>query len=136
MPAEFAGAGYLGRGVELQTVSQSRDRFIEQQLPLAFGTQSRSSAESDSLRTISVLDPDAPLGVPTALSKFLYSLARPVPERRRSGAAPGGGGRVATAGADVQQHRQGAIESARTGIDAGLGGVVQEVNRAAARWRA
>src|SRR4051812_5538404 len=129
LPAEFAGAGYLGRGVELQTVSQSRDRFIEQQMPLAFGTQARSSAESDSLRTISVLDPDAPLGVPTALSNF-YSSLRALSQNAGD---PSLRQAVVTASQQLAltfNNTAKGIESARTGIDASVSGVVQEVNRA------
>src|SRR3954452_1669745 len=74
LPADFLGRGFLGRGVELSTISQARDRFIEQQIPTAIGSQARSSTESEALSAVSALDPEAASGLGAALGAFYSSM--------------------------------------------------------------
>lgn len=75
IPEEDAGtAGFIGRGVTLQGVVQSRNQFIETQLNTAFANSARSTAQSDALATVTALDPGATGGITDALGRFYASL--------------------------------------------------------------
>jgi flagellar hook-associated protein 1 FlgK len=131
LPADLEGRGFIGRGVELGGVSQARDRFIEQQLPLALSNQGRSSAEAQALVSINTLDPESPSGVPAALSAFYNSM-------RALSQNPGDiTQREATLAATQRltlafNRTARSIEQARSGIDGELVNVADEVNREAA----
>jgi flagellar hook-associated protein 1 FlgK len=130
LPAEAQRNAWIGRGVDLATVSQARDRFLENQLPGAQAAKTRSSAESDALAAVSALDPDAAGGLGAALGGFYASL-------RALAQNPGDAGlRQATVGATrslaLAFNRTGqALADARTGLDAQLDGTLTEANRAA-----
>jgi flagellar hook-associated protein 1 FlgK len=131
LPADFNGHGYIGRGVELATVSQARDKFLEQQVPAALGNEARSTAEADSLQTLSVLDPTTPGGLPVSFSQF-YATMRALsqnasdPNLRQAAVS-------ATQGLATSFNRTArAIETARAGIDAALPSNLEDANRAAA----
>lgn len=129
-PAEFLGRGWIGRGVSLGAISQARDRFLEWQLPGAFSARARSSAESEALASVSALDPDAAGGLSSALGDFYASLRgvaqNPGDLNLRQGAVS-----AARKLALAFNRSAAALETARTGIDAKLGGVMDEANRAA-----
>ena len=131
LPAEVLGHSWIGRGVDLATVSQARDRFLESQLPGAQAAKTRASAESDALASVSALDPDAAGGLGAALGAF-YSSMRALAQN------PGDAGlRQATVGSTrglaLAFNRTGqALADARTGLDAQLDGTLGEANRAAA----
>jgi flagellar hook-associated protein 1 FlgK len=130
-PVDFAGVGYLGRGVELGGVTQARDRFIEQQLPSAMGNQGRSMAEADALVSLTTLDPESKSGVPAALSAFYGSL------RSLSQNPSDITQRTATLAAARQltqafNRTATSIEQIRTGIDGDLQSTITQVNDAAA----
>jgi flagellar hook-associated protein 1 FlgK len=131
LPADLAGAGYIGRGVELGAVTQARDRFIEQQLPTAFGNQGRSSAESAALVSLNTLDPQSPSGVPAAMSAFynaMRGLAQNPGDATTREAALSAASRLTLAFNGTSQ----SILSARQGVDGDLQMVVNDVNEAAA----
>ena len=73
-PDQLVPNGWIGRGVDVQSISQSRDAFLERQIPNAIASQSSSSTESDALAAVSALDPNAPGGLSSALSVFYSSL--------------------------------------------------------------
>lgn len=127
MDAQRFGDAYLGRGVGLMGVSQARDRFLEAQLPSAFGNAGRSEAEAMVLTSISQLSPGLPDGVPASLGAF-YGSMRELSEN------PGSEGHRA---AFVQEARQLALsfqraaadlDQARRGVDASLEDSLPEVN--------
>lgn len=128
--AVFEGRAYIGRGVALQTVSQARDPFIEKQMPVATAAQARSSAESEALNSITTLDPDGAGSMTEALGDFFSSL-------RAMSQNPGDFGlRAAVVGSSraLALAFNGAsadIETARSGLDAKLSGLVQDANSAA-----
>ncbi len=131
IPAQDLGNGQLGRGVVLATISQSRDRFLERQMPAAFSAQARSSAEAEVLASIAALNPGAEEGLGSALGTFYTSL-------RTLSQNPGDTGlRLASVsagralGLSFARAAQ-SIDEARSGVDAKLGGIVSEVNNAAA----
>ncbi len=75
IPEEETGTNaFIGRGVTLQGVVQSRDQFVEAQINTAFANASSSSAQSDALSTISALDPTAQGGITDALGNFYSAL--------------------------------------------------------------
>jgi len=74
-PAEVAGSNaFVGRGVTLEGVVQSRDPFVEAQLSTAYSNSSSTSAESDALSTITALDPQVDGSVTAALGSFYSAL--------------------------------------------------------------
>jgi flagellar hook-associated protein 1 FlgK len=127
LPAERIGSAYLGRGALLGTVTQARDRFLEAQIPGAYGQAARSSAGAKALEAVHALDPEAAGGLGDALSGFYTAL------RQLSQNASDPGLREAAVGASralalaFNRTRQG-LEDARTGVDAKLAGAVSEVN--------
>jgi len=75
LPSEPAGLhGYIGRGVSLKYVVQSRDQFIETQLNAASTNSANTSAHADALNTVSALNVGATGGVTDAMGKFYSSL--------------------------------------------------------------
>ena len=75
IPAEEVGVnGYIGRGVSLQGVVQSRDRFVETQLNTAFANAASTSAQADALSTVTALDPQGQGNVTDAIGKFYSAL--------------------------------------------------------------
>jgi flagellar hook-associated protein 1 len=131
LPAEPQGGAFIGQGVTMRTVTQARDRFLEQQMPAALSAKARSSAEADSLTSLSALDPADPAGVPAALGNF-YSAMRSLSQN------PSDSGLRQAMVASTRQltmaftRSSKAIEAARTGVDASLSGTVGEVNEQAA----
>jgi flagellar hook-associated protein 1 FlgK len=131
IPAEFTGRGFIGRGVELQTVTQARDRFLEYQLPFAMGASARSSAESEALTAVNALDPEAANGLGAALDGFyssLRALSQNAGDVNLRQNVVGAGHRLALAFNRTAK----AVESARSGVDAKIPGVMREANEAAA----
>jgi flagellar hook-associated protein 1 FlgK len=132
LPAEANGNSWIGRGVDLQTVSQARDRFLESQLPAAQAGKTRASAEADALAAVSALDPDATGGLGAVLGQFYASmraLAQNPGDASLRQAAVG-----ATRGLTLAFNRTGqAIGDARTGLDSQLAGTLETANQAAAQ---
>jgi flagellar hook-associated protein 1 FlgK len=73
-PAGVYGTSAIGRGVRLDNITRARDIFLERQMGSAFADARQSRAEADTLTSVSALDPDAPGGVPAALSSFFDGL--------------------------------------------------------------
>jgi flagellar hook-associated protein 1 FlgK len=126
-PTQFVGNAFIGRGVGVQSITQSRDQFIERQLPSATAAQASSSTESDALSAISALDPQSPNGLSSALSAF-YSAMRAVaqnpadvPTRQ---AALGATQALTSAFNTTSQ----SLEAARTGLDTQIDGTIQQAN--------
>jgi flagellar hook-associated protein 1 FlgK len=129
LPADDTGWGNLGRGVSLMNVTQTRDKFLEHQMPVALGNQARSSAEADTLESVSALDPDSANGLAATLGQF-YAAIRGLSQN------PGDRGLRQTMVAAGQSmslafnQAYHALETSRDAVDAKLEDVVGEVNRA------
>lgn len=126
-PADRFGNAYIGRGAVLQAITQSRDRFIEQQLSTALGSNAKSSTEASLLQGVSALNPDA--GLTDALTNFYGSL------RALAQNAGNPSVREATLAATARlavsfNQTANALESARTGADARLEAQLPELNDA------
>ena len=127
LPADYAGNAWLGRGSQLQTVVQVRDRFLEAQIPAQLGLSAQSSATASQLSSVSALDPGAAGGMGDALDRF-YAALRAMAQNP---ADPGARQAVVSASrslANAFQSTRGSLESARAGADAELAGAVGEVN--------
>jgi flagellar hook-associated protein 1 FlgK len=131
LPAEtLGGRGQIGRGVNLLTISQARDQFLERQMPGALSSQARSSTQSSALQTVSALDPDAPGGLASILGDF-YSAMR---QAAQNPGEPGLRAALVAAGRTLGftfNRTVSAVSDARTGIDEQLKGVIDVVNDAA-----
>jgi flagellar hook-associated protein 1 FlgK len=127
LPGDRMGHAWIGRGAILGAVTQSRDRFLEAQIPGQLGEAARNDTAARALEAVSVLDPEASGGLGEALSGF-YSALRALSQNpgdtvlRQSAI-----GTARTLGLAFNRTR-GALEDARTGADAKLGGAVGEVN--------
>jgi flagellar hook-associated protein 1 FlgK len=130
LPMDMLGGRYLGRGVDIEQISQARDRFAEAQLPGAFANASGSQAEADSLQGLSALDPSNPLG--GSLGDFysaLRALAQNPGDIPLRTAAVVSAQSVARNFAATRQQ----VVDARSGLDTQIAGVLPEVNQDAAQ---
>ena len=130
LPGDLYNGVYLGQGSRLASVTQVRDRFLEAQVPYAFGQASYSKIKSEALGAVHTFDPGRPGGVGEALSGFFDSLRQlsqnPSDRTLRQG--------TVNAGKNLEiafQRSARDIESARSGLDGKLSGLVDEVNRLA-----
>ncbi len=128
VPAEEVGVnGYIGRGVTLQGVVQTRDQFVESQLNVAFGNSSSTSAQADALSTVTALDPQSQGGITDALGSF-YSALRDLNQNPSDlglrQAAVDSAQSVATAFNTTVN----SISSSRSAIDQNVSSLVDKVN--------
>jgi flagellar hook-associated protein 1 len=114
-------------GVQISTVTQARDRFLEAQLPASLGQSSFSQARSDGLGSVTALDPSSTSGISTALSAFYASLSA----LSQNAGDPGLRTAVISAAQTLttafnQASQQ--ITAARSGLDTQAQGSLTEVN--------
>lgn len=74
LPAQLEANLWIGRGVGVAAVSQSRDRFLEAQIPSSLAATARATAESNALASVHALDPDLKGGLTSALGGFYSAL--------------------------------------------------------------
>ena len=128
IPSELAGGrGFIGSGVVLNNVTQARDDFVESQLPAAFSNSSSSTAESDALASVSTFNNGVAGDLTDALGTYYSSLTALAqnagdPSLRQSTV------QAASWLAATFNRTSVALEQARTGVDASINGVVQQVN--------
>ena len=131
-PSDRLGGAVIGNGAMLATVTQSRDRFVEAQMPVALGSAASSSAQTNTLQAVTALDPNASGGVADSLGSF-YSALRALqqnpsdPSLRQAALAS-----AQTLSRSFNQASS-SIESARTGVDSQLQSTLPQVNRLAAQ---
>jgi len=127
LPADRVGAGFIGRGVVVQSITQLRDRFFEMQYPQAAATSARSDAESTALQGVHALDPELPGGVGAALAAF-YSNVRAVAADAGNPGLRQGAVSAARALA-LSFNRTGEdLRQARLGIDVRLDSLAEQAN--------
>jgi flagellar hook-associated protein 1 FlgK len=130
-PAEQVPGAFIGRGAKLQTVIQARDKFLEAQVPQAFGSAAFSTAESDALQAYHGLDPNASGGLATALSSFYSALGALAQNPSDVGLRTSFLG-ASTALAQSFQSASGGIEAARSGLDVSATDLSSQINSEAA----
>ncbi|MCK9512053.1 MAG: flagellar hook-associated protein FlgK [Pigmentiphaga sp.] len=72
--AQGTGAGYVGTGVQVDTVRRIYDAFLSQQLNAATSNQAATSAYADQMSRINNLLSDRTVGVGEALSRFFEGM--------------------------------------------------------------
>ena len=118
---------YIGRGVSLQGVVQTRDIFVETQINVAYNNSASTAAQSDALSTVTALDPQGSRSVRNALGAF-YSALRDLNQN------PGDQGlrravvESAKTLATAFNTTVNSISTARTAIDQNLTSLVDKVN--------
>ncbi|MEO8212874.1 MAG: flagellar hook-associated protein FlgK, partial [Myxococcales bacterium] len=121
------GAGGVGTGVSLQSVTQARNQFVERQIPTALGAEGYSGSLNAALQSVTALDTDLQGGVTSALGAF-YSSLRSLSQNPGDLAL-----RQAVIGSSQALARSfngtvGAIDQARTGLDAQIAGDLSDIN--------
>jgi flagellar hook-associated protein 1 FlgK len=129
-PELLGGGSYLGRGAELGSVTQARDRFLEGQVPQALGGAARSTAESEALQAVHVLDPERAGSLAAAIGGFYGSLRALAQNPSESGLRSDA---FASARSLAYTFNRASTElqAQRSGLDARLSGYVGEVNASA-----
>ncbi|MFL5273975.1 MAG: FlgK family flagellar hook-associated protein, partial [Anaeromyxobacteraceae bacterium] len=130
-PGDLARGLSIGNGATVTGIQQSRDRFLEAQIPRALGATASATAESDALGAIHALDPGAAGGLGDALAAFysgLRAVAQSPADPSLRAAAVGSAKGLAAAFVRTRS----ALDDARTGLDASLAGVASEANGEAA----
>jgi flagellar hook-associated protein 1 FlgK len=131
-PSDRIGGATLGNGAVLSTVTQSRDRFVEAQLPVALGSAASSQAQNDTLQGVTAFDPSSTDGVPASLGTF-YSALRALQQDPSDPALR----QAALAGAQTlaQSFNQASssIAAARNAADSQLQSTLPQVNQLASQ---
>lgn len=131
MPAEFVRTNaYAGLGVGIGGITQSRDAFIERQMPTALGAQAQHSAESESLRSVVGLDPESGSGLTATLGQFYADLRALSQNPSQPGLRAAVVGAARSLTATFNRTAEG-IENARKGVDGRIQASVDEANQLA-----
>ena len=72
---QFTGAGYIGKGVEVQTIKRNYDQFLTRQSTLAASTQSADSTRSDYLAQLSNIFQGGTNGIGQSINDMLNSMS-------------------------------------------------------------
>ena len=119
--------GFIGGGVQLKSITQVRDDFVESQLPLAFSRSSSSTAQSDALGSVSAFDNGSDGGLADAMSNFYSSLTALAQNPGDPGLRQSTVQSAAWLASTFNRTSQ-SLEQARTGVDASITSAVQQVN--------
>lgn len=127
-PSQPAGTNsFIGRGVSLEGVIQTRDVFVEAQMNVALSNSASTTAQSNALATITALDPQGSGSITNAMGAF-YSAMRDLNQN------PGDLGlrravvESARTLANAFNTTVNSISTARTAIDQNLTSLVDKVN--------
>jgi flagellar hook-associated protein 1 FlgK len=130
IPSDRLGGAVIGNGSMLATVTQSRDRFVEAQMPLALGSAASSLAQTNTLQGVTALDPSSTDGVAASLGNF-YSALRALQQNPSDPALRQGALASAQSLARSFNQASSQLESARDGVDSQLQGSLPRVNQLA-----
>ncbi len=72
---QFTGAGYIGKGVEIQTIQRNYDQFLTRQSTLAASTQSADTTRSDYLTQLSNIFQGGTNGIGQSINDMLNSMS-------------------------------------------------------------
>jgi flagellar hook-associated protein 1 FlgK len=129
--AELVGAGvWIGRGAVVGAVTQTRDRYIEAQLPRVFAEAAHSSAESESLDAVHTLDPERAGSLATNLGAFYAALQTLSQNPGDPGLRATALGAARTLASTFNRSSE-EIANAQGGIDQRIGGWAEQVNASA-----
>jgi flagellar hook-associated protein 1 FlgK len=131
-PLDVLGGSVLGGGVTVGSVTQTRDRFIEAQLPGAQGAAAYSQAQSDSLTAVDALNASTSGGLSQSLSAFwaaMQSLSQDAGNSSLRTAAIASAQQVATAFNSTAS----SLTQAQDGLDSEISASVSQVNTLASQ---
>lgn len=124
---QFTGAGYLGRGVDVQTVSRSHDEFLTREAATTLATSRMDEARLDALRKLEEVFRPGELGLGHAAGQFMNSMvdlaSRPADDSTRQV--------VLARAADVAQRFSGAarqLDTIQSDISASVSAGVERIN--------
>jgi len=72
---QFTGGGYIGKGVDVQTIQRNFDAFLTRQSALAGATQSADTARADKLRQLESLFPGGASGLGASINDILNAFS-------------------------------------------------------------
>ena len=125
--SDKVSGGFVGRGVTIQGITQSRNRFVEAQLPQAMASAAQAQVGADALSSISVLNPDLDGGLGDSVAKFYSSLRalaqNPGEPSLRQAAVQSAQGMALAFNSTSK-----ALSDARSSLDAQLQGGANEAN--------
>jgi flagellar hook-associated protein 1 FlgK len=128
VPAEEAGVNsYIGRGVSLQGVVQSRDKFVETQINTAFANSANTSAQADALSTVTALDPQGQGNITDAVGQF-YSALRDLNQNPSDQGLRSGVVNSAQALCTAFNVTASSLASSRSAIDQNVSDLTDKVN--------
>lgn len=124
---QFTGAGYLGRGVDVQSVSRAHDQFLTREAATTLAAARMESARLDSLSKLEEVFRPGELGLGHAAGQFLNAMvdlsSRPADESTRQV--------VLARAADVAQRFSGAarqLDTIQSDISASVSAGVERIN--------
>ena len=132
VPSDYVGGALVGTGVQVASITQNRDPFVEAQLPAAFSSASSSAAQAQALEGVSALDPQANGSLASALANFyaaMQSLTQDAGSTQLRQAAVAAAQALATAFHATSQ----GVAAARSGIDSLVAGQATQVNALASQ---
>jgi flagellar hook-associated protein 1 FlgK len=119
-------------GVTIGSVTQSRDRYLEAQIPAAFGQASFSQSRADTLGSITALNPSAAQGLAATLGTF-YSSLRALSQNAGDTGLRQGVLSAAQALARSFNQTSDALTQAQGSLDGQISATVSTINTAAAQ---
>lgn len=131
VPLEVVGGQFYGGGVAIQSIQQSRDTYIEAQLPSVFAQHSQYSSQASTLNGLTALNPNQTGNLTNALSAF-YTAARALAQN------PGDAGLRQAFVSSTQSlatafnNTSNAIEYSRSAADSQISADVNRINTLAA----
>ncbi len=72
---QYTGAGYIGKGVEIQTIQRNYDQFLTRQSTLATATQAADQTRSDYLAQLSTIFQGGSNGIGQSINDMLNSFS-------------------------------------------------------------
>ena len=132
VPGQYTGNGYIGRGVQVQTIERAHDDFLTRQAALAQSVAAMDATRADRLAALGDVFQGGASGLGTAVNDMLNAFSDVV-------SAPGDGAArsVVLARADELAARfrdaHDRLSDLRQGSSARLGAAVQTINDAATR---
>ena len=124
---QFTGAGYLGRGVDVQTVSRAHDQFLTREAVTTSATARMDAARLDALSKLEEVFRPGELGLGHAAGQFMNAMvdlaSRPADDSTRQV--------VLARASDVAQRFSGAarqLDTIQSDISASVSAAVERIN--------
>ncbi len=124
---DMLGGVVLGGGVTVSNVTQTRDRFVEAQLPSSQGAAAFSQAQSNSLTAVDALNASNSSGISSALAAFWTSM-QSLSQDAGNASLRTGAVTATQALASSFNSTSSSLDAARSGLDTQIIGSLTQVN--------